>query len=601
MSDIFKAEFRRFLSWAAVYALAQTLALLFLTRMVDLAQQPDEVYFVIAAVHAVSGLLLGLFQMGAYRRPNAWLNLLHRPLAHWRVGLALLAAGTLLIAIAVLVPLLATAAWQELMTARVLDQRHIGLCIAAFGIGLIGYLSGAAAMLVPRPTAAAPLAFLALLPAAYATGVGLLALQLLVIAWLLALTLAAFKPDLYCAPRGVAGVLLAAPLQVVMWMLLVLAGFGFELALIAKGTHPSNQASVPTDRVRYADEADAAALMALGLASSAAPDAALWREQAAISDFATLGLDIPVTPVWNEFGNRAPMEFDDEERRIRWVFSHDRRRFVGYHLIDRSLVGELAVDGDLDFPSPPLPGPRGLLIGRDTLHEFDVQTQRVLARLSLPADEVIAGVDARGERLAVLSDRALYLYDARPLSQDQAPLATRQRVPLPDASGNLTRVDIMELLDGHLVSFTMTRHFHNGQGAPFQQITRVDTEGRVETVARRALDPGFDDLFIWRTWWMSPAIDQGLGAMRRLFAPHQPGYVLAQPPRPDRVRALAGVLMLMSLLVAIVHVRRTALGPVGRLAWCASAGLVGLPALMALWLMAPAREDLASAPAPASA
>ena len=56
-------------------------ALVFLARMVDLAQQPPEVYYVFGAVYALTGLLLGLYQMGGYRRPNQWLNLLHRPLA----------------------------------------------------------------------------------------------------------------------------------------------------------------------------------------------------------------------------------------------------------------------------------------------------------------------------------------------------------------------------------------------------------------------------------------------------------------------------------------------------------------------------------------
>lgn len=601
MFDIFKAEFRRFLSWSVVYAAGLLLVLLFFTRVVDLAQQPDEVYFVIAAVQALTGLLLGLFQMGGYRRPNAWLNLLHRPLAHWRIALALLSAGTALLAIAVLLPLLATAGWQELMTPRVLDLRHVGLCVAGFGIAVIGYLTGAAAMLVPRRTAVAPLVFLALLPAAYATGVGFLALQLLVIAWLLVLTLAAFKPDLGSAPRGAAAVLLAAPLQVVMWLLLVMAGFGFEMLWIAKGTHPNNLASAPVGSAKQADNADGSDLIVWGLEPSSAADAPLWREQAAISDILTVGVGIPVNPMWNELGNRAPMEFDDDERRIRWVFSHDLGRFVGYRLADKEAIGELGVDGDARFPSPPLPGPRGLLIGRHTLHEFDRETQRVLPRLSLPDGEVFAGIELLGERLAVLSDRALYLYDARPLSLDSTPLTTRQRVPLPGAPGNLTRVDVMELLDGHLVSFAMTRGRHNGQGHSFQQIVRVDSKGGLEIVARRELSTGYGPIFTGQTWWMSPVIDQGLGALRHLFAPYQPGQVQSPPPRPSIVLWVAGVLMALSLLGALLHVRRTALGVSARIAWCVSCATVGVPALLTLWLAVPPREAMEPSPSAAPA
>ncbi len=597
MFDILKAEFRRFLTLALVYAAAHLMVLLFLTRVVDLAQQPDEVYLVIAAVHALTGLLLGLLQMGGYRRPNAWLNLLHRPLAHPRIALALLGAGVALLAVALLLPLLATAGWQLTMTARVLDLRHVALCLAGFGTGVIGYLTGTAAMLVPRRTAAAPLVFLALLPAAYATGVGLLALQAVLAAWLLALTLAAFKPDLGSAPRGAAGVLLAAPLQVAMWLLLVMAGFGFELLWVAQGSHPNNLASPPAGSAKQADNAEAADLLVAGLASSTSDSAPLWREQAAISDIVTMGVDIPVSPVWHELSNRAPMEFDDDERRIRWVFSHDRGRFVGYRLSDKQAIGELGVEGDARFPSPPLPGPRGLLIGRHSVHAFDEQTQRVLPRVNLPQDEVVAGINATGERLAVLSDRALYLYDARPLSLDGSLLATRQRVPLPGAPGNLTRVDIMELLDGHLVSFTLTRQRHNGQGHSFQQIARVDSQGRVTLEARRALPTGYGPLFTAQTWWLSPGISQGLGALRHLFAPYQPGYAMSPPPRPGVVIGLAALLMGLSLLAAVWHVRRTALGNRARVAWCAACAAFGVPAFMALWLAVPPREDVAPLPA----
>ena len=79
MWNLFKAELLRFRAWAIAYFLLHLAVLGFLTRVVDLAQQPKFVYQVFAAAYALSGLLLGAYQMGSYRKPNAWLNLLHRP------------------------------------------------------------------------------------------------------------------------------------------------------------------------------------------------------------------------------------------------------------------------------------------------------------------------------------------------------------------------------------------------------------------------------------------------------------------------------------------------------------------------------------------
>ncbi|MCU0756491.1 MAG: hypothetical protein MUE46_15440 [Xanthomonadales bacterium] len=591
MNDLFKAECRRFLGAALIYALLHLGVLMFLTRMVDLAQQPLEVYFVFGAVYALSGLLLGLGQIGSYRRPNPWLNLLHRPLAPWRIALALLGAGALLLLIAVLLPLLATAAWQALLTPRVLDLRHLLLTVAGVDYALIGYLSGAAAMLLPRRATAVPMVFLALLPAAYATGAGALALHGLVLAWLLALVLTAFQPDLDRLPQGGRALLVLAPACVLMWLGLLAAGMAAELLWIAQGSHPNNLPQVLPGSAKEADQAEGAELLALGLTDSKAPEAALWREQAAISDIQTLGLSFPEGAVAGELTNRAPMEFDDEARRLRWVYSHDLKRFVGYRVGESGRDGVLGVDGDTPFATPPLPGPAGLLIGRDTVHQYDFERARVLPRIALAPGELIAGLALDGDRLALLSDRALYLYDARPLGLGEGMLQTRQRLPLPSAVGNLTRVDVLELLDGHLVSFTFTRHRHNGHGPSFQQLLRVHTDGRVDEIAHRPLATGYGPIYTWQRWWMSPAISTCLSALRPLYAPPQPAHQLAPPPRPALASALGLGGMLLSLGLGALYLRRTALTTHARLGWATACATLGLPALMTLCWLVPPRES----------
>ena len=65
-------------------------------------------------MYGALGLLLGLYQMGGYRRPNTWLNLLHRPLAPWQHrGGARAAPARCCSRSAILLPLLVVAGWQE--------------------------------------------------------------------------------------------------------------------------------------------------------------------------------------------------------------------------------------------------------------------------------------------------------------------------------------------------------------------------------------------------------------------------------------------------------------------------------------------------------
>lgn len=595
--DYYRAELIRFRPWAIAYAVLHLMVLGFLTRVVDLAQQPRFVDQVFAAVYGLSGLLLGAYQMGNYRKPNAWLNLLHRPVQHPRMAAALMLAAATLLAGGVLLPMLAAAGWQAGMTARVLDDRHLLLALSGWLVSVCGYLVGACAMLANRRYAIAGFVFLAGLCGIAAHGAMAIVLQLAAIAWLVAMVLASFKPDLAAPPRGIAGtVVVALPLQLAMWLALVMLGFGVEMLWIMQGTHPNNLPVPVPGSAKEADNAKESERMIAGLKASRAPDAALWREQAAISDIHGVGPSLEELPVRGDLTNLAPMEFDDDTRRIRWVFSHDDMRFHGYTIADQRAAGTLDVQGR-QFAQPPLPIGNGMLATQGTVYQFDEETGRILPRFRVPDGEQVSGIDEAGDRIALLSNRALYLYEARDLQTGDALLQPRLRVPVPGRAGMLSRVDVMDLLDGVLASFTYTRGVYRGEGKPYQAIVRVDEQGHACEVARRELSSGYGPVFMYRNWYASPVLFALQRDVLRAFGGYLPEFDTDPPPVPRVVLAIAGALMALSLLLAAWRTRRLALTPAARLAWIACCGLVGLPALFSLWLLYPPRERLDDLPA----
>jgi hypothetical protein len=301
--------------------------------------------------------------------------------------------------------------------------------------------------------------------------------------------------------------------------------------------------------------------------------------------------------------NPAPLEFDDASRRTRWAFSHDDMRFHGYTLSNQRAAGTLGVDGQQPFPQPPLPVGNDLLITRNAVYQFDAETNRILLRGQVPAGETIVGLDLVGERIALLSQRALYLYDVRDLRDNARPLQARLRVPTPGKAGNLSRVELMELLDGVLVSFSYTRGRHNGTGVPHQVVLHVDQQGRATQVADRALSSGYGPVYIYTNWYTSPLLFEAQKRATALFAGYRPDQDLAPPPVPAAAWAIAGALALIALLLAIWRSGQVAISRRERVAWIVAAGLLGLPALLALWLLYPRRErfdDMAPA-APAAA
>jgi hypothetical protein len=168
-------------------------------------------------------------------------------------------------------------------------------------------------------------------------------------------------------------VITALPLQMGVYLLALLLGFGVEMLWIMQGTHPNNMSVPPPGGHNETERMTPQPRRLAGLAVSRAAQAPLWREQVALSEVHEIGSQLAATPVRNELTHAAAaqMEFDDEELRVRWVFSHDRMRFEGYRLTDGRHFGELGVGaGDAAFPAPAqaagsLPAlPRGSKRGR---------------------------------------------------------------------------------------------------------------------------------------------------------------------------------------------------------------------------------------------
>lgn len=594
MIDLFKGELLRFRWWALAAGIINLAVLGFLSRMVDMAQQPLFVYQVFAAVYAVAGILLGMYQMGTYRKPNQWLNLLHRPLHRLRIAGALTGAGALLLLLATALPIALVAMYQETMTARVVDLRHWMLPLAAWLIAVSGYLAGAYAMVGNRRYSFAAFLLPNLFMYAQASGVAMLGVQCVVIVFLAVLLAIAFKPDPAAPSRNPAAVLaVALPVQVGAYFLIWILGYGIEVMWTVTGTHPLNMPVPPKGGYIEADRAEGKDLLLLGIENSRDPEAALWREQIALSDVYTT-YPLRNLPQQGTMTNLSPMEFGDGDNNLFLVYSHDRARFVTRGLRDQRRIGEMGVgEEQAAFPAPTMPYGADYLYNAHAAYQYDSEQQRMFERFRLPAGEVMASPpEPAGDNIVMLSDRAAYFYPGREAANGLDLLQPLMRVAMPGPVGNLSRMDVIELLDGYLVSYTYTWGVWSGElQHPFQQVLRVDGKGQSREVARRALSIDLPAVYTNRNTWLSPVLRAICLGAQDLFAAPDP--LRAKPePMPAPILWLAGACCLVSLLGAVWLSGRQSHSPRGRWAWIALCGIVGLPALASLWLLYPRRETL---------
>ncbi|AIF48804.1 hypothetical protein [Dyella japonica] len=591
---LFKAELRRFRVAGAIACLAHLVVLGFLSRTTDLAQQTAQTYRIFAACYVLGGLVLGAYQMMSYARPPAWVQLIHRPLPAWRIGVALMAAGAAWIALAVALPILLIAAWQAGMTARVVDLRHWLMPLPALTTGMIGYALGAYVVLANRRVGFGAVVFLLLVWMAHAQAFNALLLQWLVAGYLAALLWIVFRPDRQAIPASAGRLgLVFAPVVFALYLaLLTTLKVGLQISWILLGTAPATAAVPPVDSVQESQRATDKALMLQGLKVSRDAAAPQWMtEVTRLEKLERYGPLFDELPVRGQFTNLLPLSFPDAANDTAWTFSHDRMRFVGRGLADdRSDRGTLTPPHAATFATPAMPiaGVLGasdaesvLILNQHSAWRYEPRTHAMDTLLELPAQEVFASPLMRvGSHLAALSDQALYVGNANRRAE-----GLPVRIPLPGPVSVLGRVSIADVSDGYLVSLTFLRNLRYESFPRVQHVVHVDASGHWRIVATRPLTQDFPVWYRYIGWWLSPLLDRSGLMLTSMFAA-QPSLDPIDPVRPPAgILWLAVACALACLAMTVLHARRLRLATRATVAWAIVNAALGPAGLLAFWLV----------------
>jgi hypothetical protein len=600
MRDLVRSEWRRFRGLAIGVALAHVFALHLLSRMTDVLQLglPDQGMMVV--VYMLLGLVLAALQVGSYRSTSRWLWLIHRPLAPGRIFTALALSALALLALTVLAPLLLFLVVTHAVGAQVVDSRHYVSAALALAFALMAWLVGAHAA-TSRHRAAVAVLLAPWMLAFHPASVWALMIPVSVcLAWLFAIARHGFRADrdASIARHGVL-LLMALPLQLAFFLLVFQLGKqGIALGKLLTRREPARTVlSTDADADIEARLRDMAhAFFAAGLAGSADPRAAAWREQLPLLRAGGTAPDIERFPVRHQFGNVIRPWWDDE-RGIQWTFSHDRMRFRGRERQTGAVRGWWG-RGGLDAPEPfaevPVTG-----MTRTSLFVVDREAQRQHELVRLDEGEWFTGqpVEALDRVLAQTNQRLRVYRRDRGVGGAFAPLVLDWSVDFPAGEPMPIAVDVRELLDGWLVSLFFFDAWEFDGFAflldPWQRIVHVGAEGHATVVGERRgihdhrISLGATSPVPVTSWWASPP----LYALAHL--PDLLDTGLANPPRFEPlppVRAFYPVtlaLMLASLAAGYGWLRGTRVSAPRRRLWLATCFLIGVPAFLSLVCLEP--------------
>jgi hypothetical protein len=608
MIELFYSELRRFRNAAVIYFFAGLVLVTVLNQLVDIVAAPRELHLVLLLLYALSGLGFALYQFGSYRQPSRWMWLQHRPLHRARIlgGIAL--ASSLLIAVAMALPLFIVLALQDHFTQRVVDARHYAAIVYLALSAVSAWLAGAYIMLHRSRWAFVILVLPILLTVHMASYGTVLALALACNGVLLFLVYTVFRPNRSIGDDALATVASAAPLQLSFYMAVLWGGtMLFQVGQMMVGVHPLAADHVLPGGLVEAQRFDVREALVAGLAAVPDARAARWRSSIGKDNSAAIGPRVRQYAVRNLVSNLGMNQFEDGQQS--WTFSHDRMLYHGVNHRTGAALGWLGASGQGDttpFDSRPIPmgDNRGgsYFVNAHDMYAMEKGSMRLRHVLHVAGREQLgAGIAVLGPRTVLLTSRRVVLLQDH--GGEPAPLAA---VPLPMPFGDLGRVEVAQVTDGTLVSFIGGYRSLDGYPSAFQAVWLVDAGGRVAELGRRQLAHDFPSLFEHRGWWLSPLlnaavnlpgmlIEKGVvpddGASR--FAP----LMLARPPAAWTAMIL---LALASGAGAAWWTRRARMSPRARLAWCLACLLLSCPALLSLMVLQPRGGRELAAPAPAA-
>lgn len=602
MRDLIISELRRFRWLALVAFTVNFLVLLFFNRVSNLLQQSFLDALPMLFIYMLAGLAFAIAQVGSYRKPSQWVWLIHRPLAPSRIFGSLALSALILLGFVVFLPMLFLLLGTDVFTTRVVDLRHYLALVHVLAFVMMAWMAGAHAC-VSRSRFAVAVLFAPLALALHlVSAVELLLPVSLALVWLTFVTLKSFRANRNAPIQGNVALLVSAlPLQIGLFLFCVVVWrFLFVTGGIMLGTDPLNTDYPPKGGLIATERAKPNQEIALGLNASDDPRADSWRAQLPLLEPLRIVPALDRFPVHQQVSNlQLPLGWFDDKRNIQWTFSHNDMLFYGRNPqsgVARGVFGLGGVGDTTPFKQVPVVTEAGDVLTPHALYGLDKRAQTLGLRYRLRDSEQFTDTPQRkfNRVLLLTNQRLIALREDERAATTFKPLIKDWDIALPKGPQHLDGATLAELMDGWLVSFV----YDNGMRQigfnqyrvpvqPSQQVDFINATGEASVVGQRHIKPDYPALHR-SEWWLSPPLDI-LSTLPEILL--DKGFTWPMPfwllPRQTSLYIATVTLLLFSLIIAGWWLRGARVTSRRRAVWLISCALLGLPALLSLFMLEP--------------
>lgn len=604
MYNLFKIEFLKYRNYALIGAAVHVAILAFvIVANGNLHTNPGYNFWLLACM--VASMLFGIAQMNSHKRHNQWIHLLQRPLAPWKIGMALLAAGCLHLLIALVLPFVLYESVQAANATAFVESRHflvLGQIIPAI---LVFYVYAAFSAL-------------------YAHGLRYLGLVLAVIAIVnipgirveLVLVGTAviagycfhywFKPDLETGASSPLFIVLSElPLHFgCFWLVMMFQSMVTQVGWSMFQTGPYYDQTHDTAASLRSFRPDKETLLA-GLREMPLEEANFYRQQIQLGEVQRARSPQPgAYPQRNQRPSLdESLSLTEPNTNHLWNFMHGEMLFKGVDANTGELIGWLGPDGFAHdpeeigrrFAAVPWVEQNRFVLDARSIRQIDWENRRIREKFSLdqlpdttPGEFFKISLGIFENFATLLSNTHLYIFRTRQLNDFEQGLRAETRLVLPMPERLQTdQIEVVELIDGYLVGVLVGANI-NGAEVNFSSyvntglfLYRTGGQGGDMLINSRALPSGFATSQIYEGFVLAPGIRLLSDIILSVIAndPPEQTWSFLHHRFPIPVLVLAVISMLTSGLIVMRLLRPLNICTRARMTWvsiAAFSGVVGL-------------------------